>query len=157
MNSPVSAAQGTEVRDRNTPQHHGSGVEPQGLEAQATRPVATPSFTEQQEILRALTGAPPLPEYPQDPAPPLEAITQAPVMPQGYVPESPVLEWLEPMRHPNGEATQISSGGQYEVAGRRCSDGFTFIARHGLDILGTCKTAVDARARCLLHYLEQCG
>jgi hypothetical protein len=118
-------------------------------------PVTIPSLEEQQDALRALTGAPPLPEYPQDPAPPLEAITQAPVMPQDYTPESPVLEWLEPMRHPNGEATQISSGGQYEVAGRRCPDGFTFIARHGLDILGTCRTAVDARARCLLHYIEQ--
>lgn len=42
MNPPVPAARGTEARNLNTPQRHGSGVEPQGMEAQATQPSATP-------------------------------------------------------------------------------------------------------------------
>lgn len=75
-------------------------------------------------------------------------------MPQGHSPAPPVLEWLKPMQHPNGEATQISTGGTYEIAGRRGPDGFTFTARHGLNVLGACRTAVDARAKCLLHYVE---
>lgn len=43
MNPPASAAQGAEARNLNMLQRHGSGVEPQGMEAQATQPSATPA------------------------------------------------------------------------------------------------------------------
>jgi hypothetical protein len=42
MNSPESGAEGSEVRDRNTSQRHGTGAVPQGDEAQATRHPAVP-------------------------------------------------------------------------------------------------------------------
>ncbi len=42
MNPPESAAQGSEARNLNTAQRHGSGVEPQGSAAQATPNSATP-------------------------------------------------------------------------------------------------------------------
>jgi hypothetical protein len=42
MNPPEPAAQGSEARNRNTPQRHGSGAEPQGGEVQATQPLAAP-------------------------------------------------------------------------------------------------------------------
>ena len=42
MNSPTSAAGDAEVRDRNSPQRHGTGAVPQGMEAQATQPSAAP-------------------------------------------------------------------------------------------------------------------
>jgi hypothetical protein len=43
MNPPESAAEGSEARNLNTPQRHGSGAEPQGGEAQATQHPAAPS------------------------------------------------------------------------------------------------------------------
>jgi hypothetical protein len=42
MNPPVPAAQGTEARNLNTPQRHGTGAVPQGGEAQATQHPAAP-------------------------------------------------------------------------------------------------------------------
>ncbi len=125
MNSPTSAAGDVEVRDRNTPQRHGSGVEPQGLEAQATQPVATP-FVQ---------------------------------LPMGYDPKAdpPALEWLSPVQHPNGEATQTSSGGAYTVFARRTPQGIAYIARHGLDALGASReSAQNAREMCERHYREAC-
>lgn len=111
------------------------------------------------ERLKTLTGdRKPLervdPALPNDPVKP---ITQTVTLPNGYVAEPPTLEWLTPINHPNGEKTQISAGGQYEVCGRRCPEGFTFIARHGLNVLGTARTAQDARTKCLLHLVEACG
>lgn len=44
MNSPTSAAEDVEVRDRNSPQRHGTGAVPQGGEAQATRHPAAPTI-----------------------------------------------------------------------------------------------------------------
>lgn len=79
-------------------------------------------------------------------------------LPMGYDPKAdpPTLEWLTPVQHPNGEATQTSSGGAYAVFARRTPQGIAYVARHGLNVLGTCKTAVDARAKCLLHFVETC-
>lgn len=42
MNPPESAAQGSEARNLNTVQRHGTGAVPQGMEAQATQPSAAP-------------------------------------------------------------------------------------------------------------------
>ena|SRR5271154_591297 len=116
-----------------------------------------PSLLEQQEALGELTGAPPLSCDPRDPAPPVEALTQRPVVPAGYVDEPATLEWLSPISHANGEKTQISSGGQYEVHGRRTPDGFVFVAKHGLDAIGASKeSAESARAMCQRHYQKAC-
>ena len=46
MNPPASAAQDAEARNLNMPQRHGSGAEPQGSEAQATRHSAAPILLE---------------------------------------------------------------------------------------------------------------
>lgn len=43
MNSPESGAEGSEVRDRNTSQRHGTGAVPQGMEVQATQLSAAPT------------------------------------------------------------------------------------------------------------------
>jgi hypothetical protein len=43
MKPPGSAAEGPEVGHLNMPQRHGSGAEPQGMEAQATQPSAAPT------------------------------------------------------------------------------------------------------------------
>ena len=117
-----------------------------------------PSLTDQQELLGRLTAAPPLPVDPQGPAPPIKAITAAPVIPAGYVDAPPKLEWLSPITHANGEKTQISQGGAYEVLGRRTPGGFVFIAKHGLDSLGASKVAAEnAREMCQRHYEKACG
>jgi len=130
----------------------GSTAAPAGDEA------AGDSLEQQQELLGRLTAAPPLPVDPQGPAPPLEPITAAPVRPQGYVDEPPTLEWLSPITHANGEKTQISQGGAYEVLGRRTPAGFVFIAKHGLDSLGASKVAAEnAREMCQRHYEKACG
>jgi hypothetical protein len=42
MNPPESAAQGSEARNLNMVQRHGTGAVPQGMEAQATQPSAAP-------------------------------------------------------------------------------------------------------------------
>jgi hypothetical protein len=112
------------------------------------------------ERLKELTGdREPIAQIePGRPNDPVELITRTPVVPQGYVAEPPVIEWLTPVRHANGEATQTSGGGQYAVFGRRGPQGFTFQARHGLSLVGSpCKTAADARMKCLLHFAEACG
>lgn len=44
MNPPESAAQGSEARNLNTVQRHGTGAVPQGTEAQAMQPSAAPTF-----------------------------------------------------------------------------------------------------------------
>jgi hypothetical protein len=120
-------------------------------------PVRTlPSLAEQQEALRKLSGAPPLPDDPRDPAPPIKALTQRPVVPQGYVAEPPQLEWLKAVNHAGGEATQLSTGGAYRVSGRRTPYGLTYTAGHGLDSLGVFKIAQEARDCCQAHYLKAC-
>lgn len=43
MNPPESAAQGSEARNLNMVQRHGTGAVPQGMEAQATQPSAAPT------------------------------------------------------------------------------------------------------------------
>lgn len=118
----------------------------------------TASLTDQQELLRTLSGASALEQtYRDEPNRPLEKITVKPVVLQGVKPEPPTLEWFKPVQHPNGEATQDSSGGSYAVFGRRSPRGFTFIARHGLDVLGSFSSAQEARDCCGAHYMRACG
>lgn len=118
----------------------------------------TASLTDQQELLRTLSGASALEQtYRDEPNRPLEKITVKPVVPQGVKPEPPTLEWFKPVQHPNGEATQDSSGGSYAVFGRRSPRGFTFIARYGLDVLGSFSSAQEARDCCGAHYTRACG
>jgi hypothetical protein len=78
-------------------------------------------------------------------------------VPASYKAEPAKLEWLAPVAHPNGEKTQVSTGGQYAVLGRRTPEGFVFIARHGLNALGASKeSAENARAMCQRHYEKAC-
>jgi hypothetical protein len=117
-------------------------------------------FTLEQTMarLREITGADPLPQvYPDERNQPVKPITRVVTLPAGFHVEPLVLEWLEPMNHPNGEKTQVSAGGAYEVAGRRCPEGFIFIARHGLDVLGSFPGAQAARECCDAHYRRACS
>lgn len=60
--------------------------------------------------------------------------------------------WLTPVAHPNTEKTQTTKCGQYAVFGRRSPTGFVFIARCGLESLGSFGTAQEARNCCESHY-----
>ena len=62
------------------------------------------------------------------------------------------LEWLSPVSHPNTEKTQTSKCGRYAVFGRRSQTGFVFIARCGLESLGSFGTAQEARNCCENHH-----
>jgi hypothetical protein len=139
-----------------------SGVMPvKYLEVTGANPVScavSASLTDQQELLGRLTASPPLPVDPQGPAPPLEPVSAAPVVPDGYVAEPPTLEWLSPINHACGEKTQVSAGGQYEILGRRTPQGFLFIAKRGLDTLGSSKvSAEEARQICSKHHGDSCN
>jgi hypothetical protein len=104
--------------------------------------------------LREITGSPKLEQLdPREPNKPVKPIEAIPIVPSGYVAEPPTLEWLKPVK-----GTQISAGGAYEVLGRRSGTGFTYIARHGLNVLGEPQiTAEGARAICLAHLREACA
>ena len=119
-------------------------------------------FTMEQTMarLKEITGADPLPQvYPDERNQPVKPITRRVRLPEGtkaYA-EDTALEWLEPMNHPNGEKTQVSAEGAYEVSGRRCPQGFIFIARHALDVLGSFPGAQMARECCRTHFQTACG
>lgn len=81
-------------------------------------------------------------------------------LPMGYDPKAdpPALEWLTPVQHPNGEATQTSSGGAYAVFARRTPQGIAYVARHGLDALGVSReSAQNAREMCERHFMKARG
>ncbi len=113
-------------------------------------------FTMEQtlERLKQLTGGKPIPQvYPDEPNKPMQAVAQRPCLPTGYDPKAdpPTLEWLSPVR-----GVQISTGGAYEVSGSRSGEGYTFVARHGLNVLGSFCEAQAARECCLAHYVAAC-